>query len=85
MTYAEMLDTARRVVATACMDCHEHTQEPPPEDSWLRVVAAREWCSCRLAIGMCGTICDTSGAALIELIDGRFVAAFEWSDTSGHG
>ena len=66
-------------------NCSDHETDLR-EDEVAETIASRQWCSCEESGGPpCHSYCDTSGAALYRLIDGRYAIAVESSDTSGHG
>lgn len=46
----------------------------------------RQWCCCEESgAEPCRSYCDSSGAAVFLLRDGRYATVLESSDTTGHG
>lgn len=79
------LNQAGRMVFDAITDCGDHPIDLA-FDEIDTTIAARQWCDCETrGDNPCRSYCDSNGAALYALKDGRFAAATEWSDTSGHG
>ena len=66
-------------------NCSDHVTDVREEEV-AETIASRQWCYCEAGGGQpCNSYCDTYGAALYRLIDGRYAIAVESSDTSGHG
>lgn len=56
------------------------------QDDVAEPLHGRQWCECEVGGGSpCNSYCDTYGAAIVLLKDGRYATITEWSDTTGHG
>lgn len=67
-------------------NCEDHPVTEITESDIASVICSRQWCYCEIeGREACKSFCDTSGAAIYGLRDGRYAVAFESSDTSGHG
>ena len=74
-----------RSVLETTNGCGDHPVDVKA-DEIAKVVATRQWCSCEVGGGEpCHSYCDSYGAAVYLLKDGKYAVVTEQSDTSGHG
>ena len=75
-------------IAHAAIDaantCSEHHSGIETADIKSARYAA-SWCGCCDTPGGCGSWCDYSSVAVVELVSGEFAVIEEDSDTTGHG
>jgi hypothetical protein len=65
--------------------CPEHSTGLTMGDV-AEVIAAFDGCYCEWnGREACNSYCDSEGAAIVRLKDGRYASFFEDADTTGHG